>query len=289
MSLGTREANIGVGRVGSVLIGLMALIAASSADGGTREAGEFPGSPRAFASAVLDPIRQRVLVYGGAKVVDGTRSERTDEMWSYDLGTSEWTLVSPANDGPGVRVLHACGFVTARDEMLLYGGDGPGSGANDCQGDIWSFSPGSRTWRRLAEGAQQPLGRERAALTVDPVSDAAWVTFGTCQGLADRTDYLRFDLSSESWSDFTPPFNQPPRRYWHTAEFDTRRQRILLHGGVQSGTSAPSAICFDPQLSETPSKDTLSRLRRVQWNQPAVRMAGVCSRPNSSESRSIGC
>lgn len=79
-----------------------------------------PPSGRALHTAVFDPGRNRMVVFGGytAGLV------RSNETWTLSLsGTPTWSRLTPDRDAPSPRAGHSAAYDLARDRMLVFGGD----------------------------------------------------------------------------------------------------------------------------------------------------------------------
>ena len=95
----------------------------SSIDGSWVEL--VPGTPkpsgRSGATAIYDPVRDRMVVFGGA-YNDGSDHFLT-EVWSLSLtGTPSWTLLIPTGTPPAGRTEHSAIYDPVRDRMVIFGG-----------------------------------------------------------------------------------------------------------------------------------------------------------------------
>jgi galactose oxidase-like protein len=100
---------------------------------GTPASGRAP-SGRYGHAAIYDPVRDRMVVFGG---FDGD-SLRND-TWALSLtGTAAaWAKSSPSGAPPSNRAHHTATYDPVRDRMVVVGGNSPGGTYLD---DIWSLA-----------------------------------------------------------------------------------------------------------------------------------------------------
>jgi hypothetical protein len=139
-----------------------------------------PGQPdrpvtRSNTSAVYDPHRDRMLVFGGITGV-GTTPRTLDDLWEFDLGTRRWRRILPGlGPVPKSRLGHGAIFDVKRDRMLVFSGQFFEGFAAENLRDLWQFDCASERWSRLPLlGAETP-----------PVSlDGSFLTDGQHRGFA---------------------------------------------------------------------------------------------------------
>jgi hypothetical protein len=187
-----------------------------------------PPPPRVSHSAMYDPLRQRVIVFGG---FDGTNYDLND-TWALSLagGTFEWAQLSPAGSTP-TREYHTAIYDSARDRMVVFAGF---SGYDDAN-DTWALSlGGASAWSQVATSGTLPIGRVAHGAIYDPVQDRM-VIFGGYWGSSvyqNEAWELRFGAGTSPWNNLTPYNGMPVVRYGHTVAYDTQRDRVLLCGGM---------------------------------------------------------
>lgn len=99
----------------------------------------IPPAARWAHVAIYDPIRDRMVIYGG---YDGLGA-RTD-AWALSLGSSPaWTALAPGGPIPGVRTNLDGVYDPPGDRMLIFGGFNPSTQA--FLGDTWSLTWGTPT------------------------------------------------------------------------------------------------------------------------------------------------
>jgi hypothetical protein len=134
-----------------------------------------PPKPRYSHTAVYDPIRGRMVVFGG--VEDGF----FHDTWALSLGaTPAWTELTPEDPLPHSRYVHSAIYDAVRDRMVVFGGyDG-----EIYRNDAWALSLGGvPAWTQLQPVGELPGGRFGHTAVYDAVHDRM-VTFG---GFSDPT------------------------------------------------------------------------------------------------------
>ena len=103
-----------------------------------------PPAPRRGAAAVLDPKRDRMLVFGG-----GTNTSLINDVWALSLdGMPTWTQLSTAGMPPSPRKQSRAFYDLVLDRMVLFGGSS--------QNDLWELNGSTAIWSRLSPGGEFP-------------------------------------------------------------------------------------------------------------------------------------
>ena len=185
-----------------------------------------PPSARAYHTAIYDPVRDRMVVFGGS---DGT-SLRND-VWVLSLsGSPAWTALAPSGVKPSGRYGHTAIYDPVRDRMVVFGG----SDGSNFFNDVWALSlAGSPAWSQLAAAAPNPPnGRFQHTANYDPVRDRM-VMFGGYDGTSLRNDVWALSLAgSPAWSQLAPVGTSPTARRLHVGIYDPVRDRIVVFGGL---------------------------------------------------------
>lgn len=148
--------------------------------------GSPPGA-RAAEMCAYDPVRDRVLLFGGSST-----TSRFGDLWSLDLasGDGSWQSISTAS-APSARGLGLLRYDSGHDRLLLFGGygvesSGPGYVYINYLGDTWALDlSSSPAWRELAPEGPFPSGRDRSNGAYDPVYDRFVLTCGGIMGSND--------------------------------------------------------------------------------------------------------
>ena len=237
-----------------------------------------PPAARGRHAAAYDPVRDRLLVFGG---FDGTGP--LDDVWELTLsGTPTWNPVVTAGTPPAARYLHSMIYDPMRDRLVVYGGQAD-DGKTPPFDDLWALSlSGTPTWSTIVPVNSGPGEITAHAALYDPLHDSmvvlsqgslielqfapvpTWVShsvpveallglgdgeFGSCHDasrqrlivMGGRGDFIeRFnqtwsiDLNDLSWSPAAPEV--PTAKSGHTMIYDSARRQLVLYGGVSDQT-----------------------------------------------------
>src|SRR5262245_50182497 len=110
------------------------------------------------ASLVLDPLRRRMLLFGGRD----DQAHATAQVWQFDLSSSSWSPLVVSGAAPPGRSQHLAVYDPGSDAMIATGGAlENGSPATDS----WRLSLGGiPTWSPIATTGTFPGGRTIGAL-----------------------------------------------------------------------------------------------------------------------------
>jgi hypothetical protein len=188
-------------------------------------AGEGPVGRRAHA-AVLDPLRERMLVFAGAGV-----DSALDDLWAFELaGPPRWVRLEPAGPRPSPRWFPTMTYDAGRDRVLVFGG---GSGGHSLP-EVWELSLGDLRWTLLPI-AGYPVALERHGAIHDPARDRLLVFGGwevDYDVLWSSSQVLSLELDRPlAWRGLraTPP--APRSSIAASFVADPRRDRAVLFGG----------------------------------------------------------
>ena len=182
---------------------------------------------RAGHTATYDPVRHRMIVFGGLDV-----NVRVNEVWSLSLDASpKWMPLIAAGTPPPARYAHTAIYDPVRDRLIVFGGDGK-FGFN--LKDVWELSlSGTPSWTELSASGGPPNGLHGSAAVYDPVRDRLLV-FG---GLASASPFYPTDVwalslaGTPTWSMVTTIGGPTTGRYGHSAIYDPIRDRMIVFGG----------------------------------------------------------
>jgi hypothetical protein len=200
-------------------------------------------APRYRHSAIYDPVRDRMIVFGG-------RGDSTTfgDAWALSLdGPPAWSEVAPGVSGPK-RSSHVAVYDPAGDRMLAYGGDGAS------RNDAWSLSlTGSPAWSRLEPSGSSPMGHASHATILD-AGRGRLVTFGGLNDAGLPTQELSFLGLTEppAWSGVVQPL-APMDGAWDSAVYDPAGARLIVFGGMIGWDPNPSneawALALEPVMT----------------------------------------
>ncbi len=181
-------------------------------------------SPRIGHSMSYDPSSGLVVLFGG-EYYDPVREiyRASDETWTYNATTDEWTNRSGPT-GPSARLHHATALDGQSGEMILFGGwggrewTGPGYSYLPWLGDTWSYDASCGAWTNRTPPAS-PAARSDHALTFDAATGSI-VLFGGMFGSPRSIvgDTWIYDSGTNSWMERSPP-GSPFPQYGHAMAY----------------------------------------------------------------------
>lgn len=188
------------------------------------------------ASAIFDPARDRVIMFGGSIAFLGPEPE-SDEIWALSLtGTPTWTLLSAAGEPPSGRAFHTAVYDSRRDRMIVFGGMVIEGSEHIKLGDTWALDlSAAPTWSEIAPPMPWFLPRKEHAAAYDPVHDRMIVFGGEGVGYGYRNDTWELSLvGTPAWRQLSPGLPPPPGltpRSGHCILYDALGDRAILLGG----------------------------------------------------------
>lgn len=113
--------------------------------------GESP-SPRLWHAGLFDPLRNRLVIFGGANESAFFNDARYfADVWSYSVEENRWQqLHDGSGTAPKGRFWSEWAYDAENDTYLLFGGHDDGVLGNT--NDLWSFSPTTNQWQVLRTG-----------------------------------------------------------------------------------------------------------------------------------------
>jgi hypothetical protein len=202
-----------------------------------------PPSARWGPGAIYDPVRRRMVMFGGFDESVGGSLPPMNDVWTLSLSQPEvWAQLSPAAPVPWQRAWHSAIYDPVRDRMIVYGGHGqyPG-GLSGYFDDVWALTlSGTPTWSDIDPSSGPWPERCRHAAIYDPVRDRM-VMFGGADGSVNGWVYFNdvwvLPLASGGrWTQLTPSGTAPGRRCDHTAIYDPVGDRMIVYGGYDGST-----------------------------------------------------
>jgi hypothetical protein len=184
-----------------------------------------PPSGRYGHTAIYDPPRDRMLLFGGS---DGTHR---NDVWELTLaGPPAWSQLAPSGTLPVTRREHTSFYDPLRDRMVVFAGFDATAGFLN---DVWALSlGGTPTWAPLGPGGTPPSPRRAPMAIYDPVDDRM-VEFAGYPPY--QNDVWALPLSGTSaWMQLAPDGTPPSPRYWPTAIYDPVSDRMVVFGGVDA-------------------------------------------------------
>ena len=186
----------------------------------TPASGPAPAARR-NASAILDPVENRMVIFGGFT------NTFVNDVWGFDLDTNSWINLTPAA-GPPVpapRLFPASIYDPFGRQMITWSGQASGTFFND----VWSFDLATNAWSQFTPTGGPPNIRYGVGYTFDPVARDL-VTFAGFTNLGRFHDVWRFNDQAEAWTDVSPATG-PGERCLHAACYDPVRHRMIMYAG----------------------------------------------------------
>jgi hypothetical protein len=175
-----------------------------------------PPSARYAHTAIYDPVRDRMVAFGGYGEKD---------TWVLTLsGTPVWSELTPSGTLPPRLFHHTAIYDPVRDRMVVFGGFGT---YDDTR--VLSLS-GTPAWSELTPSGTPPSGRHGHTAIYDPVRDRM-VVFGGRDTLYHNDTWALSLAGAPAWSELTPSGTLPAELAYHTAIYDPVRDRMVVFGG----------------------------------------------------------
>ncbi len=186
----------------------------------TPASGPAPAARR-NASAVYDPVDNRMVIYGGF----GT--SYLGDIWAFDIDTETWSDLTPSSGpAPAARLTPASVYDPTGHQMIMWSGQSFGS---TFLNDVWSFDFDTHTWSQYAPTGGPPNIRYGVGYTWDPVAHDL-VTFAGFTNMGRFHDVWRFNDQAVTWTDVSPATG-PLERCLHAACYDAVGHRMIMYGG----------------------------------------------------------
>ncbi len=190
-----------------------------------------PPNARYGHTAIYDPLRDRMVVFGG---YDGVNTYQ--DAWSLSLsGTLAWTALAPEGASPQPRFYHTAIYDSVQDRMVVFGGFNYSSGYFQ---DAWALPLSAATgWATLTPNGVAPSARALHSAVFDMVGDRMLVFGGETLNSIVLNDVWALSLAgAPTWTTLAPEGTAPGARYGHTAIYDSARGRMVVFGGGGSGS-----------------------------------------------------
>jgi N-acetylneuraminic acid mutarotase len=178
---------------------------------------------------VYDPAADRILLYGGTDLNDG--STVLGDLWAYDYESNSWTALHP-RVSPAPHHFPVLEYVPTIDRVVLFGGFQQGFAS--LFNDTWAYDYRRNRWVNLRP-KNPPAPRAYHYMAFDPASNQI-VLFGGILHPSDQPDETTinetwtYSVSRNAWMQVFPD-GAPGPRAWH-AMSHTGGPVVLFGGGA---------------------------------------------------------
>lgn len=183
-----------------------------------------PPSLRDSHTAIADPLRDRMIVFGGFDYVDG---DALNDVFAMSLADPPmWTRITPSGTPPPPRSGASSIYDPARDRMVMFGGYS--------LSDTWVLAlAGAPAWTKLMPAGSLPSARQYLASIYDPVRDRMIIFggFNSFSGVAYNNTWALSLAGTPEWTQLFPSGGPPSARGGHSAIYDPIGDRIIVFGG----------------------------------------------------------
>jgi N-acetylneuraminic acid mutarotase len=150
------------------------------------------------------------------------------ETWAYDFENDAWELMKP-DPTPSGRCGHQMSYDSESDIIIMYGGFKCQSPADPILNETWAYDYNSNTWTAMST---TPSGRIYHEMAYDSESDRIVMWGGRPHEELEDADVWAYDYNSDTWTSY-PMKNGPTQRSaYHTMEYISELDRIIVFGGV---------------------------------------------------------
>jgi hypothetical protein len=183
-------------------------------------------------TAIYDPLRDRMIVFGGSAVGDIFTSTAVNELTAFDLWAQRWTTMFYSGDPAALNFRHTAIYDPVRDRMLVCGGLGAAM-------DVYQLTlSGQPTWSKVLPAGTPPSTRYAHSAIYDPLRDRMIVCGGKGSAVVPDLDVWALSLSgTPTWTQIAVGWTPIPSRYDHSAIYDPVRDRMVIYGGVSASGS----------------------------------------------------
>lgn len=194
-----------------------------------------PPPARTGHTAIYDPVRHRIVVFGGW--VNGVGL--ANDLWALSLSTMTWQQLAPTGSLPRIRSSHSAIYDAARDRMVVFGGN-IDDYTEYATSDTWSLDFSGNHWTELSPAGGPPWKRAAHSAVYDSARDVMIIFGGGFDGSAQNTTW-QLSLSGLVWTEvgLSP---RPRARIGHAAVFDPMAGAMIVTGGVEAMFSGEGTL-----------------------------------------------
>lgn len=213
--------------------------------------------PKGRSSSSLVFNQGKLYLFGGENI---PRVPVDEELHSFDLKESKWTIEKTKGDLPLKRLAHS--MVSVGKNLYLYGGRLQNE--NDDLKDLFSYNTETKEWKSLTTKGDSPFSRSYHAMT----SSGSYIyLFGGCQhnkeGTMRKNDLHILNVDTLEWKELKPKNDPPSIRGGPT--ITSCGKYLFVHGGF-SGKELDDFYSFDTEelvWTKLEPKGTIPEARSV--------------------------
>ena len=215
-----------------------------------------PGVRHSHALA-YDPIENVVILFGGFD----EEGWDTDETWSFDCETREWTELFPS-EVPLARYGHVMTYDTNISRIILSCGNTWSEGHQD---DTWTFDVSANTWTEI-DTIGDPNNLKWPSMVYDSINQKS-ILFGGQVGdnAVDATQV--YDAFTTRWAN-PHPEQSPPARINSGLAFDSMHGIVILYGGLLINEDDDLWIQMDDTWTYSYTENVWTEMTEIT-NEPA--------------------
>ncbi len=165
------------------------------------------------------PERQEMYIFGEEMCNAG------NNLWIYEAGKNY--LYKPAVSGDIPTPRKWPGIAWSSFDKKLYLLSGAIYGQEDIQ--FYSFNPATLQWNHITNSTGNlPSNLNGPTMVFNPVDNKLYVFGGTSL----NTNIYTYDIYTNHWETIPAPQVSPHWRIYHTAVWDTLRNKMIIYGGT---------------------------------------------------------
>jgi hypothetical protein len=184
-------------------------------------------SPRQGTDMAYDPVRDRIVLYGGSSS-DFTTALVTNVYDTWEFDGTDWTKVGTDEQVKVNRPILE--FDAARGETIMMGQNA------ELVPIMFRYKPDSHTWEEI-KPEKMPTCVNDAAMVYQNHKRTLLLLGGVC-GFGTSGADQTWEWNGTNWIEIDTPFD-PSRVTGHAMSYDMRQFQTVVFGGTTIGAAAP--------------------------------------------------
>lgn len=191
-----------------------------------------PPVGRAGHSAVIDPIHNWMVIFGGRSVA----GDALTDVYALDLGTATWQQLTPAGNHPSGSVFISAVYCPARHSMIVFDGSDMSRGYDQ----VNELLLDSMKWKKISPSGTPPEARWSYSIFLDPADNRLIVFGGQTQSGQFVSDVwaLKLTPGEEEWTQLNPGGSVPGGRSNCATCYDQAGREAYFFGGFNYNQGA---------------------------------------------------